>query len=84
MVDIREWENLANKELNRRGKKIDDLVTQTPEGIAVKPLYTASDLDGLEVTGSLPRYGSLRQGAESHHVRSATPDHSSVCWFFNR
>ncbi|HGK6779439.1 TPA: methylmalonyl-CoA mutase [Yersinia enterocolitica] len=54
MVDIREWENLANKELNRRGKKIDDLVTQTPEGIAVKPLYTASDLDGLEVTGSLP------------------------------
>ncbi|HDL7428026.1 TPA: methylmalonyl-CoA mutase [Yersinia enterocolitica] len=54
MGDIREWENLANKELNRRGKKIEDLVTNTAEGIAVKPLYTASDLDGLEVTGSLP------------------------------
>ncbi|ADZ42472.1 TPA: methylmalonyl-CoA mutase [Yersinia enterocolitica] len=54
MVDIREWENLANKELNRRGKKVEDLVTNTAEGIAVKPLYTASDLDGLEVTGSLP------------------------------
>ncbi|HHL2501003.1 TPA: methylmalonyl-CoA mutase [Yersinia enterocolitica] len=54
MVDIREWENLANKELNRRGKKVEDLVTNTAEGITVKPLYTASDLDGLEVTGSLP------------------------------
>lgn len=54
MVDIHEWENLANKELNRRGKKVEDLVTNTVEGIAVKPLYTASDLDGLEVTGSLP------------------------------
>ncbi|EKN4868168.1 methylmalonyl-CoA mutase [Yersinia enterocolitica] len=54
MVDIREWKNLANKELNRRGKKVEDLVTNTAEGIAVKPLYTASDLDGLEVTGSLP------------------------------
>ncbi|MGE4801227.1 methylmalonyl-CoA mutase [Yersinia hibernica] len=54
MVDIREWENLANKELNRQGKKIEDLVRHTAEGIAVKALYTASDLDGLEVTGSLP------------------------------
>ncbi|EMV5751483.1 methylmalonyl-CoA mutase [Yersinia enterocolitica] len=54
MGDISEWENLANKELNRRGKKVEDLVTNTAEGIAIKPLYTASDLDGLEVTGSLP------------------------------
>ncbi|MDN0124622.1 methylmalonyl-CoA mutase [Yersinia aleksiciae] len=54
MVDIREWENLANKELNRRGIHIEDLVSKTAEGIAIKPLYTASDLDGLEVTGSLP------------------------------
>ncbi|MBS0056488.1 methylmalonyl-CoA mutase [Yersinia sp. Marseille-Q3913] len=54
MIDIREWENLANKELNRRGIHIEDLVSNTAEGIVVKPLYTASDLDGLEVTGSLP------------------------------
>ncbi|MDA5534396.1 methylmalonyl-CoA mutase [Yersinia mollaretii] len=54
MVDIREWENLANKELNRRGINIADLVSNTAEGIVVKPLYTASDLEGLEVTGSLP------------------------------
>lgn len=54
MVDIREWENLANKELNKRGVKIEDLSSNTPEGITVKALYTASDLDGLEVTGSFP------------------------------
>ncbi|MFA3761266.1 methylmalonyl-CoA mutase [Yersinia sp. 2466 StPb PI] len=54
MVDMREWENLANKELSKRGKKIEDLISKTPEGIAVKALYTASDLDGLEVTGSFP------------------------------
>ncbi|MDN0113304.1 methylmalonyl-CoA mutase [Yersinia intermedia] len=54
MVDIREWENLANKELNKRGIKIEDLSSNTPEGITVKALYTASDLDGLEVTGSFP------------------------------
>ncbi|HHL2712931.1 TPA: methylmalonyl-CoA mutase [Yersinia enterocolitica] len=54
MVNIREWEKLANKELIRQGKSVDDIVSSTPEGIAIKPLYTASDLDGLEVTGSLP------------------------------
>lgn len=59
MVDIREWENLANKELNKRGIKIEDLSSNTPEGITVKALYTASDLDGLEVTGSFP-HRSLR------------------------
>lgn len=54
MVDIHEWENLANNELNRQGINIADLVSNTAEGIVVKPLYTASDLEGLEVTGSLP------------------------------
>ncbi|CNH45866.1 methylmalonyl-CoA mutase [Yersinia aldovae] len=54
MVDIREWEKLANKELSRQGKNVSDIISQTPEGIAIKPLYTARDLDGLEVTGSLP------------------------------
>ncbi|MFV8808524.1 methylmalonyl-CoA mutase family protein, partial [Yersinia enterocolitica] len=54
MINIREWGKLANKELSRQGKSVDDIVSSTPEGIAIKPLYTASDLDGLEVTGSLP------------------------------
>ena len=36
---LKEWRELAAKEL--RGKAPDDLTWQTPEGIAVKPIYTA-------------------------------------------
>lgn len=46
-----EWKNAAEKEL-----KADpaSLVRQTPENIAIKPVYTASDLDGITHLGSLP------------------------------
>ena len=49
---LADWEAQARKE-----KKTDDLSGfkwETPEGIAVKPLYTAEDIEGLETTGSLP------------------------------
>jgi methylmalonyl-CoA mutase len=46
------WEKLATGELKDRG--LDELVWQTPEGIAVKPLYTAVDLEGIEALGTLP------------------------------
>jgi methylmalonyl-CoA mutase len=46
------WEKLVEKDL--KGGSPEDLVWQTPEGIAVKPLYTAADLEGLETLGSLP------------------------------
>ena len=49
-----DWQALAQKEL--RGGDVDDLVWQTPEGIAIKPLYTAADLEGLEIQGSLPGF----------------------------
>ncbi|OQY18250.1 MAG: methylmalonyl-CoA mutase [Desulfobacteraceae bacterium 4572_35.1] len=47
-----DWEAKAKKE-----KKTDDLSSfkwDTPEGISVKPLYTAADLDGLEHLNTLP------------------------------
>jgi methylmalonyl-CoA mutase len=47
-----DWESLAAKEL--KGADPKTLTWETPEGIAVKPLYTAEDLEGLEVAGSLP------------------------------
>jgi len=46
------WEKLAAEEL--KGRSADDLVWQTPEGIAVKPLYTAEDLETLDHLGGLP------------------------------
>ena len=40
--DLNAWRALAEKEL--RGKPLGDLTWETPEGIAVKPLYTAEDV----------------------------------------
>jgi len=36
------------------GKKLEDLAWQTPEGIAVKPLFTADDLKGLDFLDTRP------------------------------
>ncbi len=47
--DIALWTELAAKEL--RGKPLDSLDWRTSEGIAVKPLYTAADLERIEAAG---------------------------------
>ena len=49
---IEDWRALASSEL--RGGDPDALVWHTPEGIDVKPLYTADDLEKLESVGALP------------------------------
>jgi len=54
------WKALAAKELKTRTP--DDLVWQTPEGIAVKPLYTENDLEGIEHLGSLPGLAPFTRG----------------------
>ncbi|HEY3833534.1 MAG TPA: methylmalonyl-CoA mutase [Acidimicrobiia bacterium] len=46
------WRELAAKEL--KGADPDSLVWHTPEGLDVKPLYVADDLEGLQTTGQLP------------------------------
>ncbi|MDW3180181.1 MAG: methylmalonyl-CoA mutase [Acidimicrobiia bacterium] len=47
-----EWTELAAKEL--RGKDPDELIVTTPEGIDVKPLYTAGDLADVDHLGGTP------------------------------
>mgnify|MGYP006411725247 FL=1 len=49
---LNDWQQAATKEL--KGGTPDDLVWKTPEGIEVKPLYTAADLEGLEAIDTLP------------------------------
>ncbi|HUC64099.1 MAG TPA: methylmalonyl-CoA mutase [Stellaceae bacterium] len=56
---LAEWRALAEKEL---GGGLDRLTWQTPEGIAVKPLYTAEDLEKLETLGSLPGFPPYLRG----------------------
>lgn len=50
--DKQKWTDLATKQL--RGKHLESLSWETPEGIRVKPLYTAEDLEGMEHVNTLP------------------------------
>src|SRR5450759_763834 len=47
----KKWQELAAKEL--KGKHTDSLNWETPEGILVKPIYTAEDLEGLDSVNTL-------------------------------
>ena len=49
---LADWRKAATQELD--GGVPDDLSWMTPEGIAVKPLYTDADLEALEHLGGLP------------------------------
>lgn len=54
-----DWEKLAEKELKRSP---DTLTWQTPAGIAVKPLYTAQDLEKVSHLDSLPGFKPFVRG----------------------
>ncbi len=52
-ADLDQWRELAAKEL--RGKKSpDDLERTSADGLRIKPVYTAADLEGLEGIDVLP------------------------------
>jgi len=51
-ADAAAWRELAREDLG--GKDPERLVWETPEGLRVRPLYTAADLEGLEWTDTLP------------------------------
>ena len=43
-------------------RRLDKLTWQTPEGIAVKPLYTEADLENLETLGGMPGFPPYLRG----------------------
>ncbi|MEO9633284.1 MAG: methylmalonyl-CoA mutase [Parasphingorhabdus sp.] len=53
---VNDWQELANKEVKGR-----DLTWETPEGIAVKPLYTADDAGDP----GLPGFGPFTRGVKA-------------------
>ncbi|MDE3060919.1 MAG: methylmalonyl-CoA mutase [Pseudomonadota bacterium] len=53
MTSLSNWKKLAQKDIGE-GKMLDDLTWHTPEGIDVKPLYTAADLEKLQDIDTLP------------------------------
>ncbi|HUG83893.1 MAG TPA: methylmalonyl-CoA mutase [Euzebya sp.] len=58
--DLSNWEAQATKEF--KGTPPADRPWRTPEGIDVKPLYTAADLDGLDALDSLPGQAPFLRG----------------------
>ena len=46
---LEDWNELAIKEC--KGKPVETLTWETPEGIPVKPLYTDADIQDLEHMG---------------------------------
>jgi len=60
---IDDWRAQAEREL--KGRDPDELTWRTPEGIDVKPLYTAADLEGLEGTDGLPGFAPFLRGVRS-------------------
>ncbi|MCC0034987.1 MAG: methylmalonyl-CoA mutase [Hoeflea sp.] len=58
----RDWLELATKDL--KGKPVESLNTLTPEGITLKPLYTAEDLPE-SAAGELPGFAPFTRGVRS-------------------
>jgi len=56
----KDWRRRAAEELKDRSP--EDLVWKTPEGIEVKALYTAEDLEGIEAVNSLPGFAPYLRG----------------------
>ena len=57
---LQKWAELASKQM--KGKSVDTLDWMTPEGIKVKALYTAEDLEGIENVNTLPGMAPYTRG----------------------
>jgi methylmalonyl-CoA mutase len=57
------WTALATRELKDR--PLEALTWATPEGFAVKPLYTAADLEGIEAVDSVPGLAPYLRGVRA-------------------
>ncbi len=59
----RDWQRLAQAEL--KGRSVEDIHRQTPEGIVLKPLYSADDLDQLSFVDSMPGFAPYTRGTKA-------------------
>ena len=50
--DIEKWREIAEREL--RGKPLETLNWTSAEGLLLKPLYTAADIENIDFADSLP------------------------------
>ncbi|MCW5663096.1 MAG: methylmalonyl-CoA mutase [Piscinibacter sp.] len=62
-ADLAAWQKAAAK--SAPGGAVEALNWTTPEGIVVKPLYTAADLQGLRYTDTLPGFAPFVRGPQA-------------------
>jgi methylmalonyl-CoA mutase len=60
---LADWEQAAAKSI--KGATLDSLNWVTPDGITVKPLYTAADVQGLPYTHTLPGFEPFLRGPQA-------------------
>ena len=60
---LKDWEKQASSELN--GKASSSINWETTEGIEIKPLYTAEDLENFGYTETLPGFAPFTRGPRS-------------------
>ena len=61
--DKQKWIDLATQEL--RGKPLESLDWLTPDGIPVKPIYTAEDIEGMGHVNTLPGLAPYVRGPKA-------------------
>ena len=61
--DKQKWIALAEKEL--RGKPLETLNWETPEGIPVSPLYTSENIEGMDHVNTLPGMAPYVRGPKA-------------------
>ena len=61
--DKSKWIALASKE--SKGKSPDTLNLETPEGILVKPLYTAEDVEAMDHINTMPGLAPYVRGPKA-------------------
>ncbi len=57
------WRDIATKQM--KGKNPDELIRDTAEGIPIRPLYTAADIDELEYTDTMPGISPYIRGPQA-------------------
>ena len=61
--NLADWEEMFSKET--RGTTSDQLTWRTPEGILIKPLYTAQDTQSLEHLDTMPGFPPFKRGPKA-------------------
>ncbi|MEO0443537.1 MAG: methylmalonyl-CoA mutase [Pseudomonadota bacterium] len=62
-AQLPEWQQFAKKQM--KGRSVEELVTNTSEGIALKPLYTEADKDALPYRDTLPGMPPYLRGPQA-------------------